>query len=171
MSQNQEKEVICIKRLTEQNKLINRFPKIAEEFDTEKNTIDINSLSYGSGKKVWWKCPNCGQPWEAAIFNRTLNNQGCPYCASKNPKASAVNCVATRLPHLLPFWDYKRNGDVTPWNTCHQSHKKVWWICPDNSEHRYLASVQLRSKGFGKCPICKKEKRGQRKNKKRKEKE
>jgi len=94
-----------------------------------------------------------------------------PYCASKNPKASAVNCVATRLPHLLPFWDYNRNGDVTPWNTCHQSHKKVWWICPDNSEHRYLASVQLRSKGFGKCPICKKEKRGQRKNKKRKGKE
>lgn len=31
-------------------------------------------------------------------------------------------------------------------NTCYQSHKKVWWICCDNPEHHYLASVQLRAK-------------------------
>ena len=129
-------------------------------------TIDTNSLSYGSGKKVWWKCHNCGQPWEATIFNRTLNNQGCPYCASRNPKASAVNCVAARLSHLLPFWNYKRNGDVTPKNTCYQSHKKVWWICCDNPEHHYLASVQLRAKGYGQCTICKQLKKEQREKKK-----
>ncbi|MBC8587096.1 zinc-ribbon domain-containing protein [Paratissierella segnis] len=156
-----------MKRLTEETKLINRYPEVAKEFDKEKNEIDINKVSYGSGKKVWWKCPKCGQSWEAAVYNRTLNKQGCPYCVEKNPKASAINCVATMLPQLLPFWDYKRNGDITPWNTCYQSHKKVWWICPDNSEHRYLASVQLRSKGHGQCTICKKLKREQRENKKR----
>jgi len=68
----------------------------------------------------------------------------------------------------LKYWDYARNEDVTPENTCYQSHRKVWWICADNSEHRYLASVQLRSKGYGKCTICKKrEKRAKQKEKKK----
>ena len=159
-----------MKRLTEENKLINRYPNVAKEFDTEKNEININALSYGSGRKVWWKCPRCGMSWEAAVYNRTLNNQNCPYCTEKNPRASIKNSVATRLPHLLKYWDYERNGDVTPENTCYQSHRKVWWICDKNKEHRYLASVQLRSKGYGQCTICKKEKREMRENKKRKKK-
>ncbi|WP_416199086.1 MAG: hypothetical protein ACFWUA_05145 [Sporanaerobacter sp.] len=79
-----------MKRLTEETKLINRYPEVAKEFDKEKNEIDINKVSYGSGKKVWWKCPKCGQSWEAAPYNRTLNKQGCPYCVEKNPKASAI---------------------------------------------------------------------------------
>ena len=157
-----------MKRLTEQNKLINRFPKIAEEFDRERNTIDINAISYGSGKKVWWKCPRCKKSWESAVYNRTLNGQGCPYCTTKNPRASSKNSVATRLPHLLKYWDYARNGEVTPENTCYQSHKKVWWICCDNPEHRYLASVQLRAMGYGQCTICKQLKREQREKKKKK---
>lgn len=156
-----------MKKLTEESKLINRYPNIAGEFDTEKNEININALSYGSGRKVWWKCPKCGMSWQATVYNRTLNKQGCPYCTPKNPKPSIANCVATMLPHLLQFWDYQRNGDVTPKNTCYQSHKKVWWICPDNPEHRYLASVQLRAMGYGQCTICKKEKREMRENKKR----
>ena len=156
-----------MKRLTEQNKLINRFPKIAEEFDRERNTIDINAISYGSGKKVWWKCPRCKKSWESAVYNRTLNGQGCPYCTNKNPRASEVNNVATKLPHLLPFWDFARNGNVTPHNTCYQSHKKVWWICENNHEHRYLASVQLKAMGYGQCTICKKLKKEQREKKKK----
>lgn len=156
-----------MKRLTEENKLINRYPEIAREFDMEKNEININTISYGSGKKVWWKCPCCGQSWEATVYNRTLNNQGCPYCTEKNPRASIKNSVATKLPHLLPFWDFKRNGEVTPHNTCYQSHKKVWWICCDNPEHRYLASVQLRAMGYGQCTICKQLKRNKEKRKRK----
>jgi hypothetical protein len=156
-----------MKKLTEMNKLINKYPELAREFDTEKNEIDINALSYGSGRKVWWKCPKCGMSWEAAVYNRTLNGQGCPYCTEKNPRASIKNSVATKLPHLLKFWDYEGNRDITPESTCYQSHKKVWWICPENSEHRYLASVQLRSKGYGQCTICKRLKREQRENKKK----
>ncbi|MBZ4666971.1 MAG: hypothetical protein JG775_123 [Defluviitaleaceae bacterium] len=97
MPQNQERGV-CMKRLTEENKLINRYPQIAQEFDTEKNEIDIDKVSYGSGKKVWWKCPRCKKSWKSAVYNRTLNGQGCPYCASKNRRASEVNSVTTRLP-------------------------------------------------------------------------
>lgn len=156
-----------MRRLTEVNKLINKYPELAREFDTEKNEIDINIVSYASGKKVWWKCPKCGMSWQATVYNRTLNKQGCPYCTEKNPRAGIKNCVATMLPHLLPFWDYEMNGNVTPENTCYQSHRKVWWICEHNSGHRYLASVQLRSMGYGQCAICKQLKREQREKKKK----
>lgn len=159
-----------MKRLTEENKLVNRYPEIAAEFDIEKNEISVDKISYGSGKKVWWKCQKCGMSWQAAVYNRTLNKQGCPYCTPKNPKPSIANCVATMLPHLLQFWDYEKNGEVTPYNTCYQSHKKVWWICRDNPEHRYLASVQLRAMGYGQCTICKQLKREQREKKRKKKK-
>jgi hypothetical protein len=37
--------------------VINKYPKLAEQFDKEKNVdINLNTVTYGSTKKVWWKC-------------------------------------------------------------------------------------------------------------------
>ena len=40
------------------------------------------NISYGSTKKVLWKC-NLGHIYEAAPNHRTSSNTGCPYCANK----------------------------------------------------------------------------------------
>ena len=58
-------------------------PSLALEWNYEKNNGLIpDNFSYGSGKKVWWKCSKCNYEWEAIIYNRT-RGRGCPNCYKK----------------------------------------------------------------------------------------
>lgn len=54
-----------------------------EEWDYEKNG-ELNPIMFlpGSGKKVWWKCKECGNEWETAIRTRNIGH-GCPSCGHK----------------------------------------------------------------------------------------
>ncbi len=147
------------------------FPELIGQIDSEKNMgIVIEALTRANSKRLWWKCPVCGGSWRSAVYNRTINRTGCPYCSKKNPKASFKNSLAVMRPELIKYWDYKQNGDLRPEYTCYQTHRKVWWKCINNSEHSYLANVQSRSKGFGnRCPICAKENKLLKQKAKRKE--
>ncbi|MBR2384854.1 MAG: zinc-ribbon domain-containing protein [Clostridia bacterium] len=62
------------------------FPNIAAEWDFEKNSPYSPSefLPY-SGKKMWWKCKNCGFEWNTEIRSRS-NGHGCPECAKQKRK-------------------------------------------------------------------------------------
>ena len=53
------------------NDLVTTNPEIAKEWNYEKNT-DSNPADFtiGSGKKVWWKCSNCGKEWISVIYTR-----------------------------------------------------------------------------------------------------
>ena len=54
--------------------------KVMKEYNYEKNKdVDLNSLTVGSSKNIWWKCSICGNEWQAVICNRT-NGNGCPKC-------------------------------------------------------------------------------------------
>ncbi len=142
--------------LKKENKLINKYPDVAQEYDVEKNTQPLETVYAAGKKKYWWKCSKCGKSWQARTFNRTINGTGCPYCS--NPvyrKADETYCLATHRPKVLPFWDYERNNENgdTPWNVNPYSGRKFWWVCPSNPEHRYLAKIGQ------KCTICRQEKR------------
>lgn len=51
--------------------------------------VSPETLRPGSGKKVWWKCPE-GHEWEAVIANRTKRGSGCPFCAGNMAKGKAI---------------------------------------------------------------------------------
>ena len=80
---------ICSNRrvLTGFNDLASQYPELAKEWNYEKNG-DLTPLDvfFGSGKKVWWVCKDCGHEWESTIVNRT-RGRGCPECAKKNRKS------------------------------------------------------------------------------------
>ena len=62
------------------NDLSSRYPELALEWDYDKNgSSNPSSVSFGTRKKVWWKCSICGHSWEAAVANRT-NGTSCPKC-------------------------------------------------------------------------------------------
>ena len=44
----------------------------------KNNNINIETITLGSNKKVWWKCDK-GHEWEAKIVNRT-KGAGCQIC-------------------------------------------------------------------------------------------
>lgn len=73
------------------NDLESKYPALMEEWDYKKNTVLPSEVLYGTGKKVYWKCKECGFEWNTAISYRT-NGSGCPRCAkSKAGKIARQN--------------------------------------------------------------------------------
>ena len=60
---------------------MNVNPELAVQFHPIKNgKLTTNDLTTGSGRKVWWLCPDdeCGHAWRTAVLNR--RKTGCPKC-------------------------------------------------------------------------------------------
>lgn len=63
-----------------ENCLKTKFPEIAKEWDYERNgNLTPENITYGSGKKVWWKCSK-GHSWNTQINKRTNGKSCCPIC-------------------------------------------------------------------------------------------
>lgn len=62
--------------------LLSTHPSIATQWDYDKNyPLRPENFSFGSGKKMWWICPN-GHSYEATLNHRTSGN-GCPFCSGR----------------------------------------------------------------------------------------
>ena len=65
------------------NSVMNVDPDLAAEFHPTKNgKLTTNEFTVGSGRKVWWLCPDkeCGHSWKTAVLNRRNMRTGCPKC-------------------------------------------------------------------------------------------
>lgn len=81
------------------NDLATLFPKIANEWNYEKNNdLSPEQFKPKSSQKVWWKCKNCGCEWQATISNRTKGS-GCPDCAKG---------ISTSVPELKLYYYIKK---------------------------------------------------------------
>lgn len=125
-------------------------PKIALQWHPTKNLpLTPEEITPGSGKKVWWLCPN-GHEWKAQINNRAKGS-GCPYCAGQKP--TAERNFTTEYPELLKEWDSEKNHkkpeDFTP-----RANAKVWWKCEKG--HSWQATITNRTRDTNKngCPCC-----------------
>lgn len=59
-------------------------PKLAREWNYEKNgKVLPEDVMPKSGKRVWWKCPECGYEWDSTVVNRSVKKSGCPKCKHK----------------------------------------------------------------------------------------
>ena len=131
------------------NDLVTTNPELMTEWDYDRNTIDPKKVSYGSNKKVWWRCSN-GHNFLAAISSRAGKQKtGCPYCAHQKTIVGE-NDLATTNPELLNEWDYKKNS-INPTEVFLKSNIKIWWTC--DKGHSYQALLSDRAVGE-KCPIC-----------------
>jgi len=63
------------------NDLETTHPALCKEWDARLNgPLSPRALTFGSTKKVWWRC-SFGHVWQAAVFSRTRNKaSGCPVC-------------------------------------------------------------------------------------------
>lgn len=131
--------------------LSNLYPKIAKEWDYQKNgDMKPNQFYSTSSKKVWWICP-IGHRYEATISHRTIGKTSCPYCASQK-LLEGFNDLATTNPELLKEWNYKKNDklNIFPNKVFKGSSKKVWWICKKGHEWESKISNRL----IRGCPVC-----------------
>ena len=120
------------------------------QWDPERNRdVTPRDISYGSRRKIWWKCA-FGHFWEAAVYARTGQNTDCPYCAGKKVLPLPMT-LASAFPQLMKEYNSEKNGDLSPFELLPATHKKVWWICENG--HEWQARVNSRTQGTG-CPIC-----------------
>ncbi len=77
----------CVgQKVCKDNSLATMNPEIASEWHPTKNgNLTPNDVTFGSGKKVWWRCQN-GHEWRTAIGNRTNGGYGCKKCYHESRK-------------------------------------------------------------------------------------
>lgn len=131
------------------NDLATINPKLAKEWNYEKNeNLRPTDFTAGALKKVWWKCAE-GHEWEAAIYSRN-DDFGCPYCSGRLAIKGETD-LKTLMPDLIREWDFEMNQDIVPEQVTVHSSKSVWWKCSHG--HKWKARVYSRANGSG-CPYC-----------------
>ena len=69
---------------------LSSYPQLAREWHPTRNDgVDADSLSRGSGRKVWWQCAK-GHEWKVAICTRTAQRTGCPYCYGRRWRGNGI---------------------------------------------------------------------------------
>ena len=130
------------------NDLATTHPHLLDIWDYENNTnITPQQITFGSNKKVWWKCP-LGHSYQMRVHHK-VGGIGCPLC-SGHITLTGFNDFATKHPELLSEWDYEKNT-ILPTEIPQCSNKKVWWKC--QCGHSWKATTNNRVAGSV-CPKC-----------------
>lgn len=142
---------ICAgKVITEFNSLASRYPEVAKYFDSEKNGITPDKISYGSSKKYFW-FDDLGHSYKKSPKSR-VKGSACPYCTSSNTKLlSGFNDLATLFPDVAKDWDYKKNK-TSPDKVLSKTKKRAWWLC--SKGHSWSCPIGNRTGSHSGCPHC-----------------
>ncbi len=135
------------------NDLATVHPELLKEWDYEENNkhkIYSDKVSYGSNKKVWWKCNKHSHSYECSITNK-VHGRGCSYCAGKKILVG-FNDLKTLYPNLVKEWDSNLNNGKIPENYTKGSHEVIVWKC-SVCGHLWPAHINTRVSGKG-CPVC-----------------
>ena len=133
--------------------LADHNPELLKEWDYEKNNelgLTPETTSYGSAKKVWWKCDK-GHEWNAPIDRRTISKAGCPFCSNQKLLKS-FNDLESKYPEIAKEFNIYKNKRL-PSEYLYGSTNKVWWIC-SNCGNRWLTEIKVRTSQKSKCPKC-----------------
>lgn len=139
------------------NDLLTTNPRLASEWNYEKNgSLKPENVTENSHKKVWWRCSK-GHEWQATIGNRNLGT-GCPECAKKKQGAACSQTMLVKNgsladlhPDIAAQWHPTKNGEILPTKVTCSTNKVFWWKCPEGHEWKASVASRTRSKG---CPVC-----------------
>lgn len=122
---------------------------------------ELSEVARASGKKFKWKCSK-EHEWLVAVKYRTVQKQGCPYCASQ--RVTEENSLKTWClsngafgEQLMSEWTGEcddRNHYETN-EVARASHKKFKWVCSNG--HEWFAIISDRTRYGHGCPYCFKE--------------
>lgn len=81
---------------------------LLKEWNKERNVFLPKEISFGSGKRVWWKCDK-GHEWRVSLGNR-IQGTGCPIC-SRTQTSFPEQAIAYYLSKTFKALQrYKVNG-------------------------------------------------------------
>ncbi|MGQ1798094.1 zinc-ribbon domain-containing protein [Kocuria oceani] len=84
------------------NDLATQDPRVAAEWDNEKNgAATPATVTVGGGKRYWWRCAR-GHSWRTTVPSRVAQGTGCPECASGWRRSKPEIALQCELALLLP---------------------------------------------------------------------
>lgn len=85
-----------------ENDLKTLYPRLAEEWDYERNyPLTPLQIMPGSGKKIWWKC-KYGHSWCVSPNNRTSQYSNCPVCSSERGTSFPEQAIFYYVNKIIP---------------------------------------------------------------------
>jgi hypothetical protein len=128
-------------------------PGLVREWHRSRN-VDLfpDCVSYGSHRRVWWRCERVRDHEWCSIAQGRVRGDGCPFCAGK--KVASTNCLATLRPDVAAQWHPARNGALTPRDVLWSAAAKAWWRCEEGRDHEWIARVNSRTSSESGCPFC-----------------
>jgi len=137
------------KAIPGENDLETVMPKLALEWDTEKNNGRTpDQFLPQSATAIWWKCQN-GHSWQSPIQRRYIG-RGCPFCAGLIV-IKGVNDLQSRYPLLALQWDLHKNSH-RPDEVHAYRNEYAWWLC--HKGHSWRARINNRTSHGRGCPYC-----------------
>ena len=135
------------------NDLASTNPQLLGEWNLERNLpLRPTDVTISSNKKVWWTCAkNKLHIWQSSPNNRKRN--GCPVCIGYLI-LPGVNDLPTLYPELFSEWAFDLNTNLSPTTVPTRSNLKIWWRCPNDSQHTWQAAIGNRSRRGDGCPFC-----------------
>lgn len=147
-------------KTTEQGKLIYNYI----DFEANnKNGVDLNKISYGSNKKVYFKCQKCNNEWyKVAQMARKI--KGCPFCEVPSSKLSeGLNDLKSWCEkeetgigeYILEHWDYKKNSEQGIYmnKIRYSSNQRVYTCCDKHGEYESYVTNLLKGRRCRKCNV------------------
>jgi very-short-patch-repair endonuclease len=141
------------------NDLGTTHPVIAAELHPTKNgMLTAENFTAGSDNRVWWEkecSPGVFHEWDTRVYNRTLNNSGCPICAGKAILVG-YNDLGTTHPIIAAELHPTKNGTLTAEDLTAGMNKKIWWEkeCSSGIFHEWKATVNSRTLKNFSCTVC-----------------
>jgi G:T-mismatch repair DNA endonuclease (very short patch repair protein) len=121
---------------------------IVELHPTKNDGIDLNRITFGSDKKLWWQCDD-GHEWESMVSNRT-RGQKCPYCAGKH--ITSEKSLKIQFPIIYGQLHPTKNKDMDTDDIHIGTDCKFWWKC--DKGHVWKATVCARTFKKSGCLYC-----------------
>jgi hypothetical protein len=76
-----------------------------------------------------------------------LSDFACPDCR----RGPITNSIAKARPSLIPLWNAKKNGDLSPTTVDAAQVGNTWWRCPKAHEFQRSPLLMIRDSS---CPVC-----------------
>lgn len=132
-----------------------------EQWDYEKNDVKPEEVYYKSDVAYWFKCSK-GHSFKRAVsgmlrsYKGNTPYNGCTICQGKEV-LSGFNDLKSLFPDIVDkYWSYEYN-DVLPSEVSPFSGKEFWWKCAKCGT-LFEQNADLRVRGLGYCPDCRKNK-------------
>lgn len=131
------------------------FPELVEYWSSS-NPLGPEYFSYGSNRRVLWRCARGHEDWEATPSDRKFGKRLCPCCPGSRKTVVGCNDLATTHPEIAIRWDSERNQQKAT-EVKLGTNAKFYFKCARNPNHHpkmWLPNLRF---NFSACTFCQNE--------------